>query len=219
MSSYYGYYWNGFFQTPAEVAAGPNTSFSTAPGDIRYIDKNGDGLIEPDKDYFVLGNNQPHYTFGISYSVNWKGIDFSMFWQGIGQRSMWVRGEAVEAFHNNNNGPVFEFHKDRWTPTNPDATYPRLTVGVASANNVLPSDFWIQDAKYIRLKNVQLGYTFPQTLTRKILIEELRLFMSLQNALTFSPVNGRGWDPEYTDGTGRIYPVTRVLSFGLDLRF
>lgn len=219
MGSYYGYRSDGLFQNNAEVAAGPHTSVPVAPGDVRYIDKDGDNSIDPDTDYYVLGNNKPRYTFGFTYGFNWKGLDFSMFWQGVGQRSAWLRGEAIEAFHNNNNGPVFEFHKDRWTPSNPGASYPRLTVGTASANNVLPSDYWIKNAAYLRLKNVQLGYTFPAKLTKKVKIEQLRIFASMQNVLTISDMMGTGWDPEYVDGTGRQYPVARVMSIGLDLRF
>lgn len=132
------------------------------PGDIRYLDKNGDGVIKPDDDRFIVGNDFPRYTFGFTYGLEYKGFDFSMMWQGVGKRNKWMRGESVEAFHNNNEGPVMDFHQDRWTPNNPDATYPRLTMGAESANNAAKSDFWIQDAKYLRLKNAQIGYTFPQ---------------------------------------------------------
>ena len=86
-----------------------------------------------------------------------------MMWQGVGRRNKWMRGESVEAFHNNNEGPVMDFHQDRWTPNNPDATYPRLTMGAESANNAAKSDFWIQDAKYLRLKNAQIGYHFTRS--------------------------------------------------------
>lgn len=79
-----------------------------------------------------------------------------MFWQGVGRRNVWLRGESVEAFHNNNEGPVFDFHLDRWTPNNPDASYPRLTVGAESANNAAKSNFWIQDGSYLRLKMLRL---------------------------------------------------------------
>ena len=75
-------------------------------------------------------------------------------------RSRWMRGEAVEAFHNNNEGPVLDFHVDRWTPVNTGASYPRLTMGSESANNATKSDFWIQNAAYLRVKNIQLGYNF-----------------------------------------------------------
>ena len=140
-------------------------------------------------------------------------------WQGVGKRNKWMRGESVEAFHNNNEGPVLDFHLDRWTPTNTDATYPRVTLGSESSNNAAKSDFWIMDAKYIRLKNIQVGYTFPSKWMKKIYIQNLRVYASIQNALTFSGMKG-GWDPEYTaDGSGRAYPVARVFSLGLNVKF
>lgn len=217
INSYYAYRWDGFFQNEAEVANGPQLpGITPKPGDIRYIDKNDDGLIKEDDDRFVLGNPYPRFTFGFNYSVQWKGFDFSMLWQGVGQRSIWIRGESAEAFHNNNEGPVFNFHIDRWTPNNTDATYPRLTVGAESNNNAAKSDFWIQNAAYLRLKNIQMGYTLPKTLTRKISIQNLRVFATIQNALTFSNMKG-GLDPE-TSGS-RVYPVSRVYSLGLNLKF
>ena len=217
INSYYAYRSDGIFQNAAEVAAGPHLEGVTPkPGDIRYIDKNGDKIINA-SDRFVLGNPFPRYSFGINYSFNFKGIDFSMFWQGVGQRSVWLRGESVEAFHNNNEGPAFDFHIDRWTPQNPNASYPRLTVGSESTNNAAKSDFWIQNGAYIRLKNIQLGYTIPNSLTKKVGVQRLRLFLSGENLLTLSKMVG-GWDPETTATSGgRIYPVSTVTSFGLNL--
>jgi hypothetical protein len=219
--SYYAYRWDGFFQNQEEVNQGPQLSgVVPKPGDIRYLDKDGDGYITADEDRFIVGNRYPRYTYGFSYGFEWKGFDFSMLWQGVGKRMVWVRGEAVEAFHNNNEGPVFDFHLDRWTPENTDATYPRLTVGAESTNNAAKSDFYIQDAAYLRLKNVQLGYTLPQNITKKFFVSNLRVYASVQNALTFSNMKG-GWDPETSDsqGGGRIYPVSRVVSLGVNIKF
>ncbi len=219
MFSYYAYRWDGIFQNEQEVQAGPRLDGITPkPGDLRYVDKDGDGLVKESDDRFVLGNRFPRYSYGFNYGFNWKGLDFSMLWQGVGMRSVWLRGESVEAFHNNNEGPVFDFHIDRWTPKNPNATYPRLTVGAESANNAAKSEFWIDNAAYLRLKNVQLGYTFPQSISNKLSMSSLRVFTSLQNALTFTQMKG-GWDPETADGSGRIYPVNRVLAFGLNVKF
>jgi TonB-linked SusC/RagA family outer membrane protein len=217
--SYYAYRWDGFFQDENEVAQGPHLpGITPKPGDIRYLDKNGGGEITEDEDRFIVGNRYPRYTYGFNYGLNWKGFDFSMLWQGVGRRMVWVRGEAVEAFHNNNEGPVFDFHQDRWTPNNPDASYPRLTVGAESTNNAAKSDFWIQDAAYFRLKNIQLGYTLPSSLTQKFFVNNLRIFATMQNALTFSNMKG-GWDPETSDGSGRIYPVNKVTSLGVSVKF
>ena len=111
------------------------------------------------------------------------------------------------------------FHLDRWTPNNPHASYPRLTMGAESANNAAKSDFWIQDTKYLRLKNVQLGYTFSEKLLKNIFVRQLRVYATIQNALTFTKMKG-GWDPEYNaDGSGRAYPVSRVYSLGLNVKF
>ncbi|MGV8095059.1 MAG: SusC/RagA family TonB-linked outer membrane protein [Mangrovibacterium sp.] len=219
INSYYAYRWNGFFQNPDEVAKGPHLDGITPkPGDIRYVDKDGDGLVKEDDDRFILGNSFPRYTYGFNYTLSWKNFDFSMLWQGVGKRSVWLRGESVEAFHNNNEGPVFDFHLDRWTPNHPNASYPRLTVGSESANNAAKSNFWIEDAAYLRLKNAQLGYTIPRLSVQKIGIQNFRIFASVQNALTFTDMKG-GWDPETTDGGGRIYPVARTFSLGLNLKF
>lgn len=218
--SYYAYRSDGFFQNEEECQKGPHLEGITPkPGDIRYLDKNGDGVIKLDDDRFIVGNDFPRYTFGFTYGLEYKGFDFSMMWQGVGKRNKWMRGESVEAFHNNNEGPVMDFHQDRWTPNNPDASYPRLTMGAESANNAAKSDFWIQDAKYLRLKNAQIGYTFPQQWMKKLYVKNLRIFASVQNPLTFTKMKG-GWDPEYTgDGSGRAYPVARVYSFGLNVKF
>lgn len=219
INSYYAYRWNGIFQNEKEVAAGPWLDGVTPkPGDLRYVDKNNDGLIKESDDRFILGDNFPHYTYGFSYGFTWKGLDFSMFWQGVGRRNVWLRGESVEAFHNNNEGPVFDFHLDRWTPNNPDASYPRLTVGAESTNNAAKSNFWIQDASYLRLKNAQIGYTLPKKWMDKVHIQNLRIYVTGENLFTLSHIKG-GWDPETTDGGGRIYPVARVISMGLNVKF
>ena len=222
--SYYALRSNGFFQSDEEAAAAPHLE-GVVPraGDIRYIDKpdadgNTDGVINDD-DRFVVGNDFPRYTFGFNYGLQWKGFFFSAFLQGVGMRSRWMRGEAVEAFHNNNEGPVHDFHIDRWTPVNTDATYPRLTMGSESTNNATKSDFWIQDAAYLRVKNVQMGYDFQGDWLKAIRLQNLRAYVSVENALTFSKMKG-GWDPEYNaDGSGRAYPVARVWSVGLNVKF
>lgn len=222
--SYYALRSDGLFQSDSEAAAAPHLE-GVVPraGDIRYIDKpdadgNTDGVINDD-DRFVVGNDFPRYTFGLNYGLQWKGFYFSAFLQGVGMRSRWMRGEAVEAFHNNNEGPVLDFHVDRWTPVNTGASYPRLTMGTESTNNATKSDFWIQDASYLRVKNVQMGYNFGGDWMKSIHLQGLRAYVSVENALTFSKMRG-GWDPEYNaDGSGRAYPVARVYSVGLNVKF
>jgi TonB-dependent starch-binding outer membrane protein SusC len=221
INSYYGLRSNGLFQSEDEIANSATPVFATSvkPGDIKYIDRNGDGKIDYEGDRFVLGNAFPRYTFGFTYGLKWKGLDFSMLIQGVGKRSQWIRGEITEAFHNSNEGPVFPRHIDRWTPVNTDASYPRLTVGAESVNNAARSDFYMQDAKYIRLKNIQVGYTFPNSMMSKIGVDNLRVYLSGLNLITLSPMNN-GLDPEVFGGqaqSGRVYPVSKVFSLGLDI--
>jgi hypothetical protein len=228
MYSYYGLKSDGFFNSTEEVVNSATPIFATSvkPGDIRYIDRNQDGEIDYENDRFILGNPFPRYIFGFSYGLKWKGFDFSFLLQGVGKRAQWVSGEIVEAFHNSNEGPVFNQHLDRWTPSNTDATYPRLTVGSESVNNAARSDFWIYDAKYLRVKNIQLGYTLPQSLISKVGLTNLRLYVTGLNVFTFTPFDV-GLDPEVNGGlsaggapySGRVYPVSRVFSAGLDLKF
>ncbi|MBG8555463.1 SusC/RagA family TonB-linked outer membrane protein [Hymenobacter guriensis] len=234
INSYFGLRSDGLYQTPEEVAAGPQPDFvapgSVRPGDIRYIDRNGDGRINQD-DRFILGNPFPRYTFGATYTADYKGFDLLVFVQGVGKRSLYIRGEGVEAFHNNWEN-VYTQHLDRWTPTNPDASYPRLTIGTASTNNIQGSDYWLRNAAYARLKNVQLGYSLPTDLTGKVGIKRLRIFASGQDLYTISKLKKIGFDPEVSEfsesigfgggggsSSGRVYPAVRVVSLGLDVSF
>ncbi|RPD45241.1 TonB-dependent receptor [Hymenobacter sediminis] len=231
INSYYGYRTNGLYQTLEEVNAGPKPSFvapgTVRPGDIRYVDRNGDGVINQD-DRFILDNPFPRYTFGATYTADYKGFDLLVFVQGVGKRSLYIRGEGVEAFHNNWEN-VYQQHLDRWTPTNPDADYPRLTIGTASTNNNQGSDYWLQNGAYARLKNVQLGYTLPASLTKKAAIQRLRIFASGQDLFTISHLKEIGFDPEISEfsesvgtgggrgSSGRVYPAVRVMTLGLDI--
>jgi len=233
INSYYGYRTDGFYQTTEEIANGPKPSFvtpgSVRPGDIRYVDRNGDGVINQD-DRYVLGNPFPRYTFGANYTASYKGFDLVVFVQGVGRRNLYIRGEGVEAFHNNWEN-VYSQHLDRWTPTNTDASYPRLTIGTASTNNNQGSDYWLRNGAYARLKNVQLGYTLPNTLTSKAGIQQLRVFVSGQDLLTISHLRDIGYDPEISEfsesvglgggvgSSGRVYPSVRVATLGLTVSF
>jgi len=199
------------------------------------VDRNGDGRINQD-DRFILDNPFPRYTFGATYSADYKGFDLLVFVQGVGKRSVYLRGEAVEAFHNNWEN-VYAQHLDRWTPTNTDAEYPRLTIGTAASNNNAVSDYWLRDASYARLKNLQLGYTLPTDFTKKAGIQRARLYVSGQDLFTISKMRSIGFDPEVTEfnesvgagvtsgaldgkvSSGRIYPSVRVVSLGLDVSF
>jgi TonB-linked SusC/RagA family outer membrane protein len=235
IASYYGYKSQGLYQNLDDLKSAPKVPFAynqqVMPGDIRYIDRNKDGVIDAD-DRYVFGNPFPRYTFGFSYNANWKGFDFTMFWQGVGKRSQFLRGDIVEAFHNNEDHAMVQ-QLDHWTPTNPHASYPRLTIGTADANNFAYSDYWLFDTKYLRLKNLQFGYTLPSSLTSKAKIQSVRVYLTGENIFTLTPQRFRqlGVDPEFTQFddklgfsnynpiAGRNYPNAATYSFGLDVKF
>ncbi len=228
--SYYGYKTMGLFQNEEEIreAALP-IGAKVEPGDVRYVDRNGDGIID-DNDRFILGNAFPRYTFGFNYTFNWKGIDFSMLWQGVGKRDMALRGELVEPFHGDYYFVMFEHQLDYWRPDNTDAKYSRL-VNKASpsyTNNFsYGSDRNIYNGAYLRLKNVQLGYTLPTKWTKKLGIQKLRFYVNGQNLLTFS--HNSFIDPESSEfgnsmnasgaNSGRNYPTLQYYGGGLEIEF
>lgn len=230
ISSYYGLEADGFYQSLEDIKGSPKPTFvnEVHPGDIKYKDRNQDGKID-NNDRYIMGNPFPRYTFGFNYSVTWKGFDLNLLIQGVGKRTLYLRGEAVEAFHNNWDN-VYEQHIDRWTPTNPDASYPRLTIGAASTNNNAGSDYWLLNAAYARLKNLQLGYSLPNRLLSKAGIEKCRFYLTGQNLFTVSALKN-GFDPEITElnnslqisnghsNSGRVYPTLKVIAIGVDVNF
>jgi len=142
-------------------------------------------------------------------------MDLSLLFQGVGKRDNYMSGIGAWAFHSTNfQGSAYEHHKDYWTSENPDASYPRLTVGLD--NNQKPSAHWIRSGAYLRLKNLVLGYTIPDALISKWGVGNLRVYLSGQNLWTldnFYP----GFDPEKENNTGQFYPIMKTYSIGLTL--
>ncbi|TKC07133.1 TonB-dependent receptor [Pedobacter frigoris] len=228
--AYYGYKTDGLFQNEDEIkdAALP-IGVLPQPGDVRYKDRDNDGIIT-DNDRYVLGHAFPRLTFGFNYDVRWKGFDMNMLWQGVGKRDMAVRGETIEPFHGGYSFVMFEHQLDYWTPANPDARWPRLTPpSVASTVNNYGkgSDFNILNAAYLRLKNIQVGYTLPNRISNKIGMRKLRVFLNGQNMLTFSKHSFI--DPESSEfgssmnaagaNSGRNYPLLKYVGGGFDIEF
>lgn len=229
--SYYGFKTDGFYRNEEEVRN--SATFIGAdlkPGDVKYVDRNGDGVID-DNDRYVLGNAFPRYIFGFNYNLNWKGFDFNMLWQGVGKRDMALRGEMVEPFHGSYSFVMYEHQLDYWTPSNLDARYPRLINNFASSsyqnNNGRASDLKIYNAAYIRLKNIQLGYRIPVHISKKVGINKLRVYADAQNLFTFTK-NGF-IDPESTEfgnsmdtssaNSGRNYPALKYFGGGIEIEF
>lgn len=227
INSIYGYKSNGFFQSVEEVNGAPTQTGALAPGDIRYvnqltIDTDGDGAFDGAdnavnaSDRVIIGDPFPHYMYGVNLNAGFKGFDLSVMLQGIAKRDVLANGDATLAFYNG--GKIQKWHLDYWTPENPDASYPRL-VATTSHNNFEVSDFWVFDASYLRVRSLNLGYTFPQAMTERIALDRLRLYFSGQNLLTFHHMP-TGWDPEIPNQTaGALYPITAVYSLGIDLTF
>lgn len=233
LGSYYGYKTDGYFKNYEEIANSALPIGATVqPGDVKYKDINNDKVID-EKDRQILGNAFPRYTFGINYELNWKGFDFSMMIQGVGKRDMFLRGELVEPFHSNYSYVIYKHQLDFWTPTNLNARWPRLSSpGSASNTNNYQkgSDIYIFNAAYLRLKNIQLGYTIPKSISSKIGIQKFRVSVNAQNLFTLSNVSFI--DPESTEfgsnmggtggtgaNSGRNYPTLKYYGFGLDVEF
>ena len=192
------------------------------PGDIKYVDLDNDGKITADKDRTVIGDAFPRYTFSLRGDVAYKAFDFSFFLQGVGQANGYISGPGIHTFHVNGAFPQ-EVHRDRWTPENTDAWYPRFTYSDTRNSTMRMSDYWLQDASYLRLKNVQLGYTLPNLLTSKLRINHLRVYVSAENLFTKTDYF-YAYDPE-TAGlggattNGGMYPQVKTFIFGVNLKF
>jgi len=205
-------------------------------GDIKFIDLNDDKKITPGKntlddpgDRKIIGNTTPRYRFGLNLGFNWNGLDFSSFVQGIGRRD-WYPGSNADKFWGPYSRPYYsfipqDFEKDVWTPENPNAYFPMLRGYTAlNGGNDLnsPNDKYIQNAGYIRLKNLVIGYTLPKKLMKKFNIDKLRVYLSGENLGYYTPMRTRYIDPEQLDGdgtNGRTYPMSKTYSFGIDLSF
>lgn len=228
INSYVGYKRDGYFQNLDEVNSGPKpTGLSVLPGDIRYVDVNKDGIIN-ENDLHVLGNPLPRYTFGLTYDVSYKQFDLNLFFQGVGKRSMFLRGELIEPFHFNYSQVMYQHQLDYWTPQNPNAEFPRLAANGSQSNTNnfrRGSDLYLYNAAYVRLKNVQFGYTLPGNIAKKIGMKKARAYFSGQNLLTLSGIDFV--DPESTEfdngrgvggaNSGRSYPLPVYYGLGIDL--
>ena len=185
-------------------------------GDFLYKDVDGDGCIT-DNDKIKVGNGtNPTFTFGFNFGANWKGWDFSCILQGAtGLKTYWSGLDGASYWPQVRRGNQINktIADGRWYPGRTDATYPRL-LNYTDGRNRVASDFWVQDKSYLRVKNVQLGYTVPKHLSQKLLIDNFRLYVSIDNALTFTGY--KGLDPEVS---GTKYPTMRLTTFGLNLTF
>ncbi len=212
---FYGYETDGIFQNQSEVDAGPSQQ-NASVGDLRYVDQNGDGAITVD-DRVKIGSPIPDYIMGFSFGVNWKGFDMSAL------ADAQIGNELVRNYERNL--PLTNktaYYKERWHGANTTTYFPRMTIG--ANDNDLFSDFWVEKGDYLRVKNVQLGYTLPSSLMKSIGVSKLRIYGSINNLFTFTAY--QGYDPNISSGDPLnagidigYYPQARVYMLGVNANF
>lgn len=214
INSYYGYIANGYFNTEEELKTYPKRTGSEKLGDIKYVDLNGDGKITAEGDRAVIGNNFPKWTGGFSFGITYKDFELTGLLQGAFDLKRYYMGEASYAFYNS--ASALKWHLDRWTPEHHDAAYPRITK--SDQTNFVTSSFWLQDASYVRLKNITLGYNIPKVWLAKVGVSSAKLFLSGENLLTFDYLKG-GLDPEEANERGWSYGNVKKVSVGVRVSF
>ncbi len=201
----------GLFKDEADIANSPVQKFGTVnPGDIKYRNQNGDDVIDA-YDMVPIGTSStPEVNYGFGIDMDFKGFDFSIHCAGAARVSRIISGTMIYGGAGNNlvNGQIYEdVALDRWTPENQDAEYPRMYLG-GSANNKMPSTWWLRDMSYLRIRNIDLGYTISKN---------IRIYASVSNPFTVSKF--RMWNPEHNTDSGMNYPGLRTYLLGLNLHF
>ncbi|HEX8019287.1 TonB-dependent receptor [Mucilaginibacter sp.] len=219
--SFYGYQSQGIFQSAAQISAHASQtgiSPNTAAGDLIYKDQNGDNKIDA-ADRVVLGSRFPKVTFGLNLNVNWKQFDLTGFFQGAAGVKNYISGIALGT-NGIATGKPTSAMLDSWSVTNTGASFPRLWLTYRQNDPASTySSFWIRNASYVRLKNVQFGYSLPATWAQKIGVKKLRVYYSGQNILTFTSFY-KWIDPEAPSGeSGYSFPQVKINSLGLNVTF
>lgn len=217
----------GLFQSEEEIANSPRQTFGEyRVGDIKYQDVNGDGLIDSQDQVAIGYTNLPEITYGFGATAQWKNWDFNVFFQGAAHTSFFLSGSTLVSPFSSGNMERAALNADLydhvWKSTNTaeqnaGAIYPRLALASApgAVNNSQTSTWWLRNGSFMRLKNVEIGYTMPRELLDKTFIKSLRFYVSGNNLLTFSDF--KLWDPEKGNGDGSGYPLNRVISVGFTL--
>lgn len=224
-NSYYLYKVDGFFNSQAEADAyqakygNPFGGGDFKAGDLRYVDVNGDGKL--DGDDRVYGNStEPAYTFGLNLNTAWKGIDLSLMFNGAAKVARLFDAHEVYGAFSGDAGHPASIWKDAWTPENQNAKMPRIftnTNSPSSARNA-QSTFWLQNTNYFRLKNLQVGYTFPKNIINVLGLSNLRVYYSVENLFTIDNMK-INIDPEATSSRLSSFPLLRTHAFGVNVTF
>lgn len=216
----------GLFEDYDDIRNSPKQTWNKVqPGDIKYKDVNGDGVINDGDKVAIGATTKPNMIYGFGISAQWKGLDANVHFQGAGKSSFFINGSSVYAFQDSQWGNIFNnLVSDRWVDSetakilgipaneNPNASYPRLSYG-GNENNYKASTFWLRDGSYLRLKTLEIGYTLPKSVVNKIKFNKIRVFFIGTNLLTFAKF--KEWDPEMGSSNGQQYPISKTLTLGL----
>ncbi|MCD7973783.1 MAG: TonB-dependent receptor [Candidatus Azobacteroides sp.] len=219
---FYGYKTAGIFQTQQEIDAYVNAKGEllqpkAVPGDVIFVDHNGDGVIDDD-DRTKIGKGMPDFTFGFTLAADWRGFDFNAFFQGVAGNDVFDASRRIDLALANQPAWIL----DRWTGPGTSNKLPRVT-SLDPNNNWRSSDLFIKNGSYLRLKTLQVGYTLPDRLLEKIQFQKIRFYVAAENLLTFT--NYDGFDPEIGSGGTSLgidmgcYPQARTISIGANITF
>jgi len=214
VNTLWGYKTDGIFQSAEEIKAyGATYATNTKPGDVKYVDLNGDGVINAD-DMTAIGNSFPKYTFGLNGNFTFRNFDLDLLFQGAAKVDTRLSGALAEM--GNQEGFTHEiFTADYWTPTHTDARFPRVVK--YDLRNVATADRLVVNGSYLRLKNIQFGYTIPLHAVGKTTVNKLRVYLSATNLWTISKLNEWNLDPEAESGRAVYYPQTGLYTLGVNL--
>ncbi len=217
----------GLFKDYEEIRNSPRQTYGAyMPGDIKYKDVNGDGIIDDDDIVPIGASFRPALIYGLGVSASWKGADFNIHFQGAGRSAYFIDGPSVYPFVSGSWGNILTEVADpgnRWISAdisgdpateNPQATYPRLSYG-GNANNYRPSTYWLRDGQYLRLKTLELGYSFPKLSLQKLHLSVARIYVVGQNLFVWDKL--KIWDPELANGNGMAYPPAKTITVGLNI--
>lgn len=230
----WGFESKGLFQSQDEISKHADQSLIYAnwnPGDVKYEDLNGDGVInygnrtlDDHGDLKIIGNSLPRYSYAFFGGASWKNFDFNMFWMGVGKRDVWFSsgsnvfwGQLGNIWQNS----TFKEHLDYWSADSPNGYYPRPYFSAEGNKNREASSLYLQSAAFLRLKSLQVGYSLPEHLLERIAVKKARIYFNAENLLTFSPIKGM-FDPEGIFGTygqGKVYPLSKIVSVGINVNF
>lgn len=215
IGEFFGYKVASIFQTATEVAS--SAQKDAKPGDFRYIDQNGDGLIDG-KDRVVLGNPNPKFSYGVNTTFGYKNFDLAVDIQGVAGVDVY---NANVAYRFGNENFSKDFYDNRWHGPGTSTTYPSANVG--STANAAPNSFYVEDGSYIRVRNIQLGYALPSMLMSKLKMQRVRVFVDAQNAINLFGYKGFtpeiGGTPTNAGIDANVYPLSATYRLGLQVTF